>query len=244
MFRPGVLVLALLAAVPAFAAQETTPRDQVSFRVEATREVPNDWIVATLGVEEESSDAAGLAARVNQRMAAALALATQDKRLMVSSGAYQTQPVYDRARIVRWRASQDLVVETAEVGALADMAGKLQAQGLLLRGVSFSVAPETKKRLDDELTVEALSVFRERAGLIARGLGRRGWNLIHLTLGELRDARPVLRQAQHGHGGRPERRAGLRVRPQHPAGRGERDRRGGVTRGVNAPDPAGARVEA
>ena len=35
-----------------------------------------------------------------------------------------------------------------------------------------------------ELTVEALSVFRERAGLIARGLGRRGWNLIHLTLGD------------------------------------------------------------
>lgn len=184
MFRPGVLVLALLVSVPAFAAQEATPRDQVTFRVEATREVPNDWMAATLGVEEESSDAAGLAARVNQRMAAALALATQDTRLTVSSGAYQTQPVYDKTRIARWRASQDLVIETGEIGALADMAGKLQAQGLLLRGVSFSVAPETKKRLDDELTVEALSVFRERAGLIARGLGRRGWNLVHLTLGE------------------------------------------------------------
>jgi len=184
MIRSGLLAVALLAAVPALAAQETVPKDQVTFRVEATREVPNDWIVATLGVEEESSDAAGLAARVNQRMAAALALASGDTRLTVSSGAYQTQPVYDKTRIARWRASQDLVIETGEVGALADMAGKLQAQGLLLRGVSFSVAPETKKRLDDELTVEALSVFRERAGLIARGLGRRGWNLIHLTLGD------------------------------------------------------------
>jgi len=185
MFRPVLLAAALLAAwpAPARAAQEELPKDQVSFRVEATRDVPNDWIVATLGVEEESSDAASLAARVNQRMAAALALATGDTRLTVSSGAYQTQPVYDRTRIARWRASQDLRIETAEVGALADMAGKLQAQGLLLRGVSFSVAPETRKRLDDELTIEALSLFRERAGLIARGLGRRGWNLIQLTLG-------------------------------------------------------------
>jgi predicted secreted protein len=141
MFRPGVFALALLVSVPAFAAQEATPKDQVTFRVEATREVPNDWMAATLGVEEESSDAAGLAARVNQRMAAALALATQDKRLTVSSGAYLTQPVYDRTRIARWRASQDLVIETGEISALADMAGKLQAQGLLLRGVSFSVAP-------------------------------------------------------------------------------------------------------
>jgi predicted secreted protein len=184
MMRCVVLAALLLAAVPARAAQEATPKDQVTFRVEATREVPNDWIAATLGVEEESSDAASLAARVNQRMAGALALAKGDQRLTVSSGAYQTQPVYDRTRIVRWRASQDLVIETPEVDALTEMAGKLQAQGLLLRGVSFSVAPETRERVDDELIVEALSVFRERAGLIARGLGRRGWNLMNLTLGE------------------------------------------------------------
>ena len=184
MIRSGLLAVSLLAAVPALAAQEPLPKDQGAFRVEAAREVPNDWVAATLGVEEESSDAASLAARVNQRMAAALALASGDTRLTVSSGAYQTQPVYDKTRIARWRAHQDLVIETGDVGALADMAGKLQAQGLLLRGVSFTVAPETKKRVDDELTVEALSVFRERAGLIARGLGRRGWNLIHLTLGD------------------------------------------------------------
>jgi len=184
MIRSVLLAAASIAAVPAFAAQETTPKDQVTFRVEATREVPNDWISATLGVEEESSDAASLAARVNQRMASALALAKGDSRLTVSSGAYQTQPVYDRTRIVRWRSSQDLVIEGPEVDALTAMAGKLQAQGLLLRGVAFTVAPETRKRVDDELTVEALSVFRERAGLIARGLGRRGWNLMNLTLGE------------------------------------------------------------
>jgi predicted secreted protein len=184
MIRSILLVVASFVALPALAAQDATPKDQVTFRVEATREVPNDWVAATLGVEDESSDAAGLAARVNQRMAAALALAKGDSRLTVSSGAYQTQPVYDRTRIARWRAQQDLVIETADVGALSDVAGKLQAQGLLLRGISFSVAPETKKRLDDELIVEALSVFRERAGLIARGLGRRGWNLVSVTLGE------------------------------------------------------------
>src|SRR5688572_26039579 len=191
MIRGALLGAALLAGAPAFAAQDDKAKDQVSFRVEAAREVPNDWVEATLGVEEESTDLPGLAARVNQRMAAALELAKSDTRLTVSSGAYQTQPVYDKTRIARWRASQDLLIETADVAALADMAGKLQAQGLLLRGVAFSVAPETRKRVDDELTVEALSVFRERAGLIARGLGRRGWNLISLTLGDASMPPPV-----------------------------------------------------
>ena len=98
MHRAGWLLLAASLACPLAAAGQpwTPPRNQVSFRVEATREVPNDWVVATLGVEEESSDAAALASRVNQRMASALALAKQDARLLVSSGAYETQPVYDK----------------------------------------------------------------------------------------------------------------------------------------------------
>jgi predicted secreted protein len=187
MLRAGLCAFAtgLLVSPAAFAEpKDAFPKDQVSFRVEAKREVPNDWISAVLGVEEESTDAAGLAARVNQRMAAALALVKGDQRLVVASGAYQTQPVYDRTRIVRWRASQDLVIESADVEVLTHMVGTLQAQGLLLRGISFSVSPETRKRVEDELIIEVLSLFRERAGLIARGLGRRGWNLMSLALGE------------------------------------------------------------
>src|SRR5262249_28001890 len=74
MFRPALVTMALLLAAPAWAKEDgpPTPRDQVSFRVEVTREVPNDWLSATLGVDEESTDAAALAARVNQRMAPAL----------------------------------------------------------------------------------------------------------------------------------------------------------------------------
>ena len=185
--RIAWLVIALLALAPPAARageDEKVSKDLVTFRVEASRDVGNDWVSATLGVEEESADPVALAQRVNDRMNPALALAKKDERLTVSSGPYQTQAVYDKTRIQRWRASQDLVMETGEVKALADMAGKLQAQGLVLRSVNFSIGPDTKKRVDDDLVVEALSVFRERAGLIARGLGRRGWNLVNLTLSD------------------------------------------------------------
>ena len=193
-----VLALALVGAAlsPAWAQQFPLPKDQVSFRVESAREVPNDWVAATLGVDEEGHDAAALAARVNKRMAEALALAKQSPELQVSSGAYQTQPVYDRGKIARWRASQDLVIEGASVDQVTDRVGRLQAQGLLLRGVSFSVGPETRKRVEDELIVEALSEFRERAGLIARGLGRRGWNLRSLVIGEPGMPVPFLQRGQ------------------------------------------------
>jgi predicted secreted protein len=195
MLRTVLLAAALFGAAPAAAAQLLPPpKDQVSFRVESAREVPNDWLAATLGVEEEGSDAAALAGRVNRRMAEALALAKEDAELLVSSGAYQTEPVYDRGRIVRWRARQDLVVEGADVEQITQLAGRLQAQGVLLRGIAFSVGPETRKRVEDELIVEALSAFRERAGLIARGLGRRGWNLMSLTIGEAGGPVPFVQQ--------------------------------------------------
>src|SRR5262245_50904984 len=185
MFRTGLLAVALLAALPVDAAELLPPpKDQVSFRIESAREVPNDWLSATLGVDEEGNDAAALAARVNRRMTEALALAKESEEFHVASGAYQTQPVYDRNKIVRWRASQDLVVEGANIDVITGLVGRLQAQGLLLRGVAFSVAPDTKRRIEEELIVEALSAFRERAGLIARGLGRRGWNLMGLGIGE------------------------------------------------------------
>ena len=197
MFRTGLVAVALLGALPAVAAELLPPpKDQVSFRVETAREVPNDWLGATLGVDEEGNDAAALAGRVNRRMAEALELAKENEEIRVASGAYQTQPVYDRSKIVRWRASQDLVIEGADVDAITELVGKLQAQGLLLRGIAFSVAPETKKRIEDEMIVETLSAFRERAGLIARGLGRRGWNLMSLSIAEPGVPMPYLQRSQ------------------------------------------------
>jgi predicted secreted protein len=186
MLRTVLGVGVVLFALPASAQKVQQPRDQVSFRVEATREVPNDWVMATLGVDEEGNDAAALAVRVNRRMGEALALAKEAEEIEVSSGAYQTYPVYDRDRekIARWRAQQDLVVEGASVDELGGLIGQLQAQGLLLRGITFSVAPETRERFEEELIVEALSAFRQRAGLIARAIGRRGWNLMNLSIGQ------------------------------------------------------------
>jgi predicted secreted protein len=184
--------------MPASAQKVQQPRDQVSFRVEATREVPNDWVMATLGVDEEGNDAAALAVRVNRRMGEALALAKEAEEIEVSSGAYQTYPVYDRDRekIARWRAQQDLVIEGASVDELGGLIGRLQAQGLQPRGITFSVAPETPERLEAELIVEAPSAFRERAGLIARGIGRRGWNLMSLSIGQQAPPVPYLKQGR------------------------------------------------
>lgn len=193
MVRTALAVLVVLWAAPALGQKAGKPvKDQVSFHVEATREVPNDWVVATLGMDAEGNDAAALARRVNERMAGALALAREVESIQVSSGGYQTQPVYDRGKLARWRARQDLVIEGGDLDAVTELVGRLQSEELVLRGVSFSVSPETQEDLEEELIVEALTAFRQRAGLIARGIGRRGWNLVSANIGQHDPPMPYL----------------------------------------------------
>lgn len=187
------LILAMLVAMPALAHSEKDPRNRASFQVQATREVANDWVVARLSVVSEGKDAAAVADEVNRRMKAALDAARAAKAVDVRSGAYVTQPVYDDGRVVRWRASQELRLEAEDVERLSKLIGALQGQSVLLSGIEFSVRRETREQLTKELTEEALAAFRERADVISKSMGAKGWSLIQLSVGDSGGARPMVR---------------------------------------------------
>jgi predicted secreted protein len=177
-------VLGLLAAGIAGAQTLPQPRNQVSFSVSAEREVANDWTTGTIGTTASGSDPAELAARVNRQMAEALALAKQAKDVKVTSGAYNTYPEYgDGNRIIRWQASQDLILESKDTSAVAKLLGRLQEKGLLLRNVAFSVSRETQRRLEDELVAEAITAFRARAALVAKSFGKASYGLVSVNVG-------------------------------------------------------------
>lgn len=172
------------AATAATAQTLPQPRNQVSFSVFVEREVANDWTTGTIGTTASGSDPAELAARVNQQMSEALAIAKQAKGVKVTSGAYTTYPEYgDGNRIVRWQASQDLILESKDTGAVAKLIGKLQGRGLLLRGIAFSVSRETQRKLEEELVAEAITAFRARATLVAKSFGKASHGLITVNVG-------------------------------------------------------------
>ncbi|HEY8120932.1 MAG TPA: SIMPL domain-containing protein [Myxococcota bacterium] len=185
LVRTLSIPLAVALGVSAVAAQTLPqPRNQVSFNVGAEREVANDWTTGTIGTTASGSDAAELSARVNKQMGEALALAKQAQGVKVTSGAYNTYPEYgDGNRILRWQASQDLILESKDTGAVAKLCGKLQERGLLLRNISFSVSRETQRKLEDELVAEAIAAFRVRAALVAKSFGKASYGLISVNVG-------------------------------------------------------------
>jgi predicted secreted protein len=194
-FRVCCIALLAAGAVPLAgrASESNEPAHRVGLQVERTREVANDWVVAVVGVQDEDADAAQLADRVNRNMAWALEQARGVADVKQRSGGYNTHPVYEEGRLRRWRASHELVLESADPDALTALLGVLQSR-LQLRSLEFSVSPESRRRVQDALIEEALDAFKARAEIVRANLGASGWVIdrIDVSTDGARPPRPMV----------------------------------------------------
>ncbi|MDH3518980.1 MAG: SIMPL domain-containing protein [Myxococcales bacterium] len=179
----GAASLLLGGGAQAVAAEEEAaePGRRVSFGVERAREVPNDWIRAVVGVTEEDAESAQAAERVNLAMRWALERAAESEAVTSRSGGYHTQPVYHEGKLRRWRASQELVLESGDAQAMTALLGVLQSRMQLLSFV-FSVSDAQRRSVEDGLVGEALAAFRARAELVRRGLEARGYAIDRIAI--------------------------------------------------------------
>jgi predicted secreted protein len=99
---------------------------------------------AVVGITDEDMDPVRLADRINTTMAKALATAKRADGVRVKGGGYSTHPVHEKGKLRRWRASQDLILESADVDAVTKLVGTLQ-NDLQLRSIGFSVSPERRR---------------------------------------------------------------------------------------------------
>ncbi len=164
-------------------ADEKPVSDRVSFRVEASREVQNDQASAVLQAHAEDRDAAKLANNINQTMSWALQRVKAEKGVTPQSGNYRTSPVYEDRKIVRWRGTQELRLESRDVEALSRLLGSLQAR-LQIQSMQFSVSTDARDAIEDELIEEALAAFRKRAALIAKNLNASGYTLLDANISD------------------------------------------------------------
>lgn len=176
-------LLLLAPAAGAFAAEGGETLNRVEFQVRAEREATNDLSQATLVAEHEHADPARLAAEINRTMAWALERVRATDGVRARSGSYRTWPIYDQRRITRWRASQELMLESAQSERLNTLVGSLQER-LQVRDMRFTVSPEQQRRLEESLTAEALDRFRQRAGALAERLGASGYDIVRLQVHE------------------------------------------------------------
>lgn len=198
----AILAASFLVAAPAFAA-DPVHYNVVNIQASAEREVANDLMTATLYIEQTDPNPQAVANAVNRALTEALRIARDYPAVKVRSGNNQTYPVYgsgsgsgsisSRANQLQgWRGRGDIRLETRDFGAGAALIAKLQAS-LQLGGIAFGVAPETRKKAEDELIAEAIAAFKGRAELVKAAMGAKSYKIQQINLNSGYSGPPVPR---------------------------------------------------
>jgi predicted secreted protein len=180
-------LLALLAMTLACAAAQAQDRAEALFNLvnltaQAEREVANDTLTAVLAADAEGGDPAALADTVNRTMREALKVAQGYRAVKARSLGYQTLPVYDKARIVRWRVRQELRLESQDFAQATELVGRLQAS-LLVASLTVGLSSEARKQAENALIAEALAAFHERAAIVRDAQKSKGYRVKELQVG-------------------------------------------------------------
>lgn len=176
-----LFILVLSAANLARAADEAPRYNQIHFQVERSRPVDNDRMQATLSLTAEDDNAARLADQINRTMDGAVKTAKARAKIEVRTGSYRTYPVYDKTKIRRWRATQELLLESSDFAELGGLIGQLQER-LQVASINFSVSPARRAAVEDELIAQALDAFKQRAELVRRQLAAKGYRIVDVSI--------------------------------------------------------------
>jgi predicted secreted protein len=172
----GMLIAACLVVASAQAGA------LIDLSANASRPAANDMVRASVFSEASGKNPAELAQRVNADVAEALKLIRSKAGISVKSGQQSTYPVYGQAqKIDGWRMRSELVLESKDQASVSELLGKLQQMRLAVGEVSLLPSPETRRKVEDEATREAIVAFQSRAAVIAEQLGK-SWKIKQLNV--------------------------------------------------------------
>lgn len=150
-------------------------------------EVEQDTLHAHLYYSAQGRDRAALQDEVNRRMAEALEILT-DSDVEYSTQqyrVYQVQPGRPTRGDVDnplWRAQQGVQLTSMDSTAVLDLVAELQALGLTMGGLNYSLSPQRHEEVADSLMEAALARLQNRAEAAAAALGKSSVEIVEVTM--------------------------------------------------------------
>lgn len=177
-----IALLFSLLSTPAWALAENEPYNRVDFQVEAAREVANDLLIANMSIEVQDKQPARVAQQINTLLNEALKKAAAFGSVKASSGSQNTHPVYGKNnQIDAWRGHAEIRLESRDFKSAGELIMQLQSN-LQLTGLSFTLSPETRTQLENDLIAEAIKAFQRRADTIRAAMDARAYRTVHFSI--------------------------------------------------------------
>ncbi|MFC6052205.1 hypothetical protein A6M14_01675 [Acinetobacter sp. Ac_877] len=180
------LALALTTAIsaPAFAQDNNALNYNVlNIQAEASREISNDEMTAVLYIEKSNKQPAQLASEINQLMTQAINTAKKYSQIKFETGSQSTYPVYDNdnRKVKEWRGRAEIRLESKDFKAASQLISELQ-QNFQTQSINFNVSDSQRKKVENELMVEASKNFQQRAQSLAQAWNKSSYQLININL--------------------------------------------------------------
>ena len=155
----------------------------VNVQADATRQVSNDEMHATLFVEKSHKQPAELSAQISQLMNQATALGKKFPTVQLKTGSQTTYPIYDNdnQKLKEWRGRAEVQIESKDFKAASQLISELQ-QSFQTASINFTVSDEQRSKVENELIAEASKNFQQRAQLLAQAWNKSGYNLVSINL--------------------------------------------------------------
>ncbi len=170
--------LASMVIMAHAAAHEAAPTyDRINFGVSASKEVANDTLVAIMYLERSGQQPSAMADDVNRTVAWAVELAKKNRAVKVQTLEYRQEPQYRNQAVVGWKIRQSIRLESTDHKALSMLIGELQER-LSVASMHYSVSPDTRMEVENQLIAEALDRFARRGKLIAEEMGRPDYRVV------------------------------------------------------------------
>ena len=199
----GAVLLSTLMGISYNASAETDQKPQyrlIQLQADATREVTNNQMEAVLFTELNSNSPAELSQNITKVLNEAMRQAAKYPQVKVSTGAQSTYPVYDdKNKLKSWRSRAQIELKSIDFKATSDLIAALQ-NNMQVQSINFSVSDSERKRVENELMVEASQAFQQRARLLQQSWQATGYELVSLDLNAVNNERPPIMYAMKARG--------------------------------------------
>lgn len=192
------MCLSLVALSPLGVAANTSELNYnvIHLQAEAEAEVSNDLMHAVLYVEKSHQQPNQLANTIHQIVNQATKTAQKYPQVKIETGAQSTYPIYDtdNRKLKEWRGRSEIRLESADFKAMSQLMSELQ-NDLQTSSLDFSVSDQKRKRIENELMLEASQQFQQRAENLAKAWHKTKYQLVSLNINTQQYAAPMPRAA-------------------------------------------------
>jgi len=176
----GLILLLFLPGALA-GANENAHYDRINLSVSAQQEVANDTLIVVLSAREEGEELPALSDTVNRTIKQAVKKSKQVPGVEVRTLAYQTNPRYQKQRLIGWQVRQAIQLESRDIDALSRLLGELQTD-LAVESMGYAVSAPRREALEQTLINQAIERFKQRAGDVTRQLDRKQYRLVNMHI--------------------------------------------------------------